>query len=132
MCGIYLYHPTITEQGRLNLGSIACSNCVLLCLPYYYYGQPTTTDTLAAVFYTMLLFTDDASMCIEVDFVPFTDLTNFAIYNELDGSKPDSHSDSIYIPDGLLFGNEFVTVAYVRIFIATVTVSSLYFEIPGQ
>lgn len=72
-----------------------------------------------------LLFTDDASKCIEVDFVPFTDLTNFPIDYELDGSKPDSHSDPIYIPDGLLFGNEFVTLAYVRAFITTVIVSPL-------
>ena len=71
-------------------------------------------------------------MCIEVDFVPFTDLTNFAIYDELDESTPDSHSDPIYIPDGLLLGNEFVTVAYVRMFIADVTMSSLHFANPGQ
>ena len=79
-----------------------------------------------------LLFTDDVSMCIEVDFVPFTDLTNFPIYNELDGSKPDSHSDPIYIPDGLLLGNEFVTVAYVRACITTVIMSSLQIVISGQ
>ena len=51
----------------------------------------------------------------EVNFLPFLDLTTFPGVLELDNTEADSTSDPIVIPDGLVFGNKIVTLAYVRL-----------------
>lgn len=61
----------------------------------------------------VLLIPDEETACTVVDFIPFADLTAFPNFEELDWSKPDSFSDPINIPRGLLIGDQAVTTAYV-------------------
>lgn len=51
---------------------------------------------------------------IDIEFLPFVDITEFPGFMELDKTKPDATSDPVYIPDGLIFGDTTVTSAYVR------------------
>lgn len=57
---------------------------------------------------------DNEDLCFEVNFNSFPDLTTFPTYRKLDGTVIDSFSDPVYIPGGLLFGNQIVTTLYVR------------------
>ena len=47
------------------------------------------------------------------DSVPFIDVRIFPGYLELKKTEVDSVSDPVYIPGGLLFGDEIVSVLYV-------------------
>ena len=47
------------------------------------------------------------------EFLPFLDLTNFPGVMELDNAQVDGFSDPIVIPDGLIFGDQIATLAYV-------------------
>ncbi len=49
---------------------------------------------------------------LQVDAIPFVDLQNFPGVMELK-RETDAHSDPIFIPRGLLFGNKRVASAYV-------------------
>ena len=66
-------------------------------------------------YYSMSLsfFSDEETACTVLDFIPFADLEAFPDFKELDHSKPDSFSDPINIPRGLLAGDQTVTLAYV-------------------
>ena len=63
----------------------------------------------------LILFSDDAGGEIEfeVEFLPILDLTTFPGVMELDKTEADATSVAIPIPDGLIFGNEIATLAYV-------------------
>lgn len=50
---------------------------------------------------------------IDIEFLPFADLTEFPGVKELDKTGPDPTSEAVYIPDGLIFGDKIVTSAYV-------------------
>ncbi len=49
----------------------------------------------------------------EIPFLPFFDITTFPNSQQLDRSTPDSSSERIPIPDGLLFAGQIVTSAFV-------------------
>ena len=57
----------------------------------------------------------------EVDFLPFLDLTTFPGVMELDNTQADATSEAINIPDGLIFGDEIATLAYVSFFLLLTT-----------
>ena len=63
----------------------------------------------------LLLYSDEETACTVLDFIPFADLEAFPDFKELDHSKPDSFSNPISIPRGLLAGDQSVTTAYVII-----------------
>ena len=50
---------------------------------------------------------------LDIEFLPFADLTEFPNVMELDNTVPDASSKPIFIPDGLIFGDTTVTSAYV-------------------
>lgn len=56
---------------------------------------------------------DGGEIDIELDFLPFLDLTTFPGVAELDNTQADSTSDAIPIPIGFVFGNKIATLAYV-------------------
>ena len=58
---------------------------------------------------------DGGEIEFDIDFLTFVDLTEFPGVMELDKTLPDSTSEAIYIPDGMLFGDTTVTSAYVRV-----------------
>ncbi len=49
----------------------------------------------------------------EIPFLPFFDLTTFPNSQQLDRSMRDSSSERIQIPNGLLFGGQIATSAFV-------------------
>ena len=56
---------------------------------------------------------DGEEIVIDIDSLPFVNLTGFPGVKELDNTEPDATSDPINIPDGFVFGDEIVTSAYV-------------------
>lgn len=48
-----------------------------------------------------------------MNFLPFLDLMTFPGVKELAKTEADSVSDPIVIPDGLVFGNQIATMAFV-------------------
>lgn len=56
---------------------------------------------------------DGEEIVIDVDSLPFVNLTAFPGVKELDKAVPDATSEPIYIPDGLIFGDDIVTSTYV-------------------
>lgn len=58
---------------------------------------------------------DGEEIVIDFESLDFVNLMTFPGAKELDNTRPDATSDPIYIPDGLIFGDELVTSAYVSL-----------------
>jgi hypothetical protein len=103
------------DHPRNHMVSHSAENGTLSVLVYGFESLPALGYAYLAGQVLEIAGSNDGNIDVEINFLPILDLTTLPGVLELDRTQVDATSDAITIPNGFIFGDEIVTVAYVSL-----------------